>query len=120
MSHGTELMMCGDIVIAGGGARIGQPETNLGIIPGAGTAVLPRLVWRSLAMKMVLTEEPIDAEQALRAGLVADVVPKGTALFAALELSTKLGGRAQRALQAAKAEGVAAFLEKRRPVWPGI
>jgi len=148
---GSELMMCGDIVIAGDGARIGQPETNLGIIPGAGgTAILPRLVGRSLAMKMVLTGETIDAEQALRAGLVADVVPKGNAFHASLELATKLAGRAQGALQAAKArmldsenldlnthllaerrrfvallgsadkaEGVAAFLQKRKPVWSG-
>ncbi|EHJ59466.1 Enoyl-CoA hydratase/isomerase [Novosphingobium pentaromativorans US6-1] len=151
LGAGAELMLCGDIVIAGDGARIGQPETNLGIIPGAGgTAILPRLVGRSLAMKMVLTGEAIDAEQAMRTGLVADVVAKGSALPASLELATKLAGRAQDALQAAKAsildyekldlnahllaerhrfvvllgsadkaEGVTAFLQKRKPVWSG-
>lgn len=149
LGAGAELMMCGDIVIAGDRARIGQPETNLGIMPGAGgTAILPRLVGRSLAMMMVLTGEPIDAARALHAGLVASVVPQGTALAASVELATKLAGRSQGALQAAKAsirdgetldvdahllaerrrfvallgsadkaEGVAAFLEKRAPAW---
>lgn len=149
LGAGAELMMCGDIVIAGDAAKIGQPETNLGIIPGAGgTAILPRLVGRALAMKMVLTGDPIGAEQALQAGLVGEVVPKGMALSTTLDLAGRLAGRAQLALRSAKAsirdaeildvethilaerrrfvallgseekaEGVAAFLEKRKPVW---
>lgn len=148
---GAELMMCGDIAIAGEGAKIGQPETNLGIIPGAGgTAILPRIVGRTMAMKMVLTGEPVTADDALRAGLVGDVVPRGTALSATLDLAIGLAGRPQLALRAAKAsirdaetldvdahllaerrrfvallgsadkqEGVAAFLEKRKPEWSG-
>jgi len=60
LGAGAELMMCADMVVAGSGARIGLPETNLGIMPGAGgTAILPRLVGRAGAMKMVLTGEPI-------------------------------------------------------------
>ena len=80
LGAGMELMLSADLVVASEGARFGQPETNLGIIPGAGgTAILPRLVGRSLAMEMVLTGEPIGAERALSAGLVAKVVPDGEA-----------------------------------------
>lgn len=151
LGAGTELMLCADIVIAGEAAKIGLPETNLGIMPGAGgTVLLPRIVGRALAMKMVLTGEPIDAEQALQAGLIAQVTASGQALSAALILAQKLAGRAPLALQAAKAsireaeqleesvhlvaerkrfiallgsadkaEGIAAFREKRAPVWRG-
>lgn len=151
LGAGTELMVCADIVIAGEAATIGLPETNLGIMPGAGgTVLLPRIVGRAIAMKMVLTGEPIDAEQALHAGLIAQVTASGQALSAALILAQKLAGRAPLALQAAKAsvldaehmdvtahlvaerkrfiallgsadkaEGIAAFREKRAPVWRG-
>ena len=149
LGAGMELMLSADLVVASEGARFGQPETNLGIIPGAGgTAILPRLVGRSLAMEMVLTGEPIGAERALSAGLVAKVVPDGEALAHALDLASKLASRAPGALRAAKAslcqaeelslndqllterkvflglmsgsekaEGIAAFREKRMPNW---
>lgn len=149
LGAGLELMMRCDLVIAGEGARFGQPETNLGIIPGAGgTAILPRLLGLPLAMEMVLTGEPIDADRALGARLIARVVPQGEALAAALELADKLAARAPEALRAAKAslrdtlelpladhllaerrrfvallggaekaEGIAAFREKRKPNW---
>tara|TARA_R110000782_G_scaffold78276_8_gene155383 strand:+ start:38022 stop:38801 length:780 start_codon:yes stop_codon:yes gene_type:complete len=151
LGAGAELMMCADIVVAGDGAKIGQPETNLGIIPGAGgTATLPRIVGRALAMKMVLTGEPVSATEALNAGLVSQVTETGHALSEALALAEKLAGRAPLALRAAKAsirdadmldetahivaererfiallssedkaEGIAAFLEKRQPIWRG-
>ncbi|MFB0872644.1 MULTISPECIES: enoyl-CoA hydratase-related protein [unclassified Sphingobium] len=104
LGAGLELILRTDLVIAGSGARFGQPETNLGIMPGAGgTSILPRLVGRSLAMEMVLTGEPISADRALSAGLVARVVPDATALKSALELASKLASRAPRALRKAKA-----------------
>lgn len=104
LGAGAELMMCADIVVAGDGARIGQPETGLGIIPGAGgTVTLPRLVGRARAMKMVLTGEPLSAAEAQGAGLIADVVEKGQALNAALALAERIAGRAPLALRAAKA-----------------
>jgi enoyl-CoA hydratase len=104
LGAGAELMMCADIVIAGEEARIGLPETNLGIMPGAGgTAILPRLVGRALAMRLVLTGEPIGAAQARDAGLIAEVAPAGEALQAALELASTLAARAPLALAAAKA-----------------
>ncbi|MXP41346.1 2,3-dehydroadipyl-CoA hydratase [Altererythrobacter soli] len=104
LGAGAELMMCADIVVAGEDARIGLPETNLGIMPGAGgTAILPRLVGRALAMRVVLTGEPIGAAQAREAGLIADVVPAGGALEAALDLASTLAARAPLALAAAKA-----------------
>jgi enoyl-CoA hydratase len=104
LGAGAELMMCADIVIAGDDARIGLPETNLAIMPGAGgTAILPRLVGRALAMRMVLTGEPIGADQARDAGLIAGVVPAGEALQAALDLASALAARAPLALAAAKA-----------------
>ncbi|WP_419755978.1 enoyl-CoA hydratase-related protein [Brevundimonas sp.] len=152
LGAGSELMMCCDIVVAGQGAQFGQPETNLGIIPGAGgTATLTRLVGRALAMRMVLTGEPIDAKRALAAGLIAEVAPKGHALERALLLAAKVATRSPLALREAKAsvreadalaesahllserrrflslmaspdkaEGIAAFREKRDPRWKTV
>jgi enoyl-CoA hydratase len=110
LGAGAELMMCCDIVVAGETARIGQPETGLGIMPGAGgTAMLPRLVGPALAMDMVLTGEPIDARRAQAAGLIARVVAQGQATAAAMELATKLAARAPLALRTAKASVKAAL-----------
>ena len=104
LGAGIELMLCADIVVAGEGARFGQPETGLGIIPGAGgTATLTRLVGRALAMRMVLTGEPIDAARALAAGLVAETAPAGEALARAKALAAAIAGRPPLALAAAKA-----------------
>lgn len=110
LGAGNELVMCCDLVVSGQGAKFGQPETNLGIIPGAGgTAVLPRIVGRSTAMKMVLLGEPLTAEAALAAGLVCDVVEDGKALHKALALAEVIAGRAPVAMQQGKAMVRAAF-----------
>lgn len=104
LGAGNELVMCCDLVVAGRSARFGQPETNLGIVPGAGgTATLPRLVGRTRAMKMVLLGEPITAEEAIQAGLVSDVVDDGGALPAALAMAGRIAARAPLAMQQGKA-----------------
>lgn len=104
LGAGNELVMCCDLVVAGHGARFGQPETNLGIIPGAGgTVVLPRLVGRSRAMKMVLLGEALSAAEARDAGLVAEVVDDSKALEHALELAERIAARAPLAMQQGKA-----------------
>lgn len=110
LGAGNELVMCCDLVVAGESAKFGQPETNLGIIPGAGgTAVLPRLVGRSRAMRMVLLGDPLSAAEALQAGLVAQVVEDGQALSVATDLATRIAARAPLAMQQGKAMVRATF-----------
>jgi enoyl-CoA hydratase len=76
LGGGCELAMACDIRLAADTARLGQPEINLGIIPGAGgTQRLPRLVGRGMAMYLNLTGEQIDAAEAFRIGLVERLVP---------------------------------------------
>lgn len=104
LGAGNELVMCCDLVVAGRSAKFGQPETNLGIVPGAGgTATLPRLVGRARAMKMVLLGDPMTAEEAQASGLVNEVVDDGAALTGALELATRIAARAPLAMQQGKA-----------------
>lgn len=104
LGAGAELMLCADIVVASKDARIGLPETNLGIIPGAGgTAILPRRIGLPRAMDMVLTGEAITGIDAWSVGLVARLADSGQAESEALALATKLAGRAPLALRSAKA-----------------
>jgi enoyl-CoA hydratase len=151
LGGGLELALCADIVVAGEGARFGTPEINLGIMPGGGgTQWLPRIVGKSRAMKMVLSGEPIGAEEALAAGLVAELAPAGGATARALELAESIAAKPAFALRIAKdavlkayntgfndglayerrafavllasedkAEGTAAFIEKRKPRFKG-
>lgn len=104
LGAGNELLMCCDLAVAGEGAKFGQPETNLGIIPGAGgTATLPRIVGRMTAMSMVLLGQPIDAATAQRLGLVLEVVETGKALERAEDLAKVIAGRAPLAIRQGKA-----------------
>jgi enoyl-CoA hydratase len=76
LGGGCELAMACDFRIAADTARLGQPEVNLGILPGGGgTQRLPRLVGTGTALKLLFTGELIDAAEALRIGLVDEVVP---------------------------------------------
>ncbi|WP_210766648.1 enoyl-CoA hydratase-related protein [Caenibius tardaugens] len=104
LGAGAELMLCADIVVAARNARIGLPETGLGIMPGAGgTAILPRRTGLPRAMDMVLTGEPVTGETAWSIGLIARLADAGQAGQAALALAKTLSNRAPVALRAAKA-----------------
>jgi enoyl-CoA hydratase len=107
---GHELALLADIIIAGAGATFGQPEINIGILPGDGaTQRLTRVAGKSLAMFMILTGEPIDAATALRAGLVAEVVEKGQALSRALVVAESIARKPPRSAELAKASVLAAY-----------
>jgi enoyl-CoA hydratase len=147
LGGGNELAMMCDIVIAADNARFGQPEINLGIMPGAGgTQRLPRAVGKAKAMDLCLTTRTMDAQEAERAGLVSRVVPLDKLMEEALGVAEKIAGYSlpvvmmlkesiNRAYETTLAEGVlferrlfhsqfaladqkegmAAFLEKRKP-----
>lgn len=103
LGGGCELAMHADILIAGEDARFGQPEINLGIIPGAGgTQRLLRAVGKSLAMQMVLTGEAIDARHALRAGLVSEVTQPEFTVERALQVARVIARKAPLAVRMAK------------------
>lgn len=103
LGGGCELAMHCDMIVASESARFGQPEINLGIMPGAGgTQRLTRAVGKFRAMEMVLTGEMMSARQMLDAGLVNRVVPTELYLEKAVELARVLAGKAPLALQLAK------------------
>ena len=145
---GCELAMACDFRIAAESATFGQPEINLGIIPGfGGTQRLPRLVGESKALEMNLTGDPIDAYEAHRVGLANQVVPDHELFDTALSWARKLSEQAPIAVEEIKKrsaqpdldeglrfegegfarafgsedarEGISAFLTKRRPKFKG-
>ncbi|HEV2059605.1 MAG TPA: enoyl-CoA hydratase-related protein, partial [Solirubrobacteraceae bacterium] len=147
---GCELAMACDVRIAARSASFGQPEVNLGIIPGfGGTRRLPRLVGTARALELNLTGDPISADEAYEIGLVNRVVPDHELHDVARAWARKLGGQAPLAVAAIKRttagdadldegieaekqafgeifvtadarEGIGAFLGKRAPQWSGI
>ncbi len=103
LGGGCELAMACDLRIASEAARFGQPEVNIGIIPGfAGSQRLPRLVGKGRALEMILTGEMIDAAEAWRIGLANKVVPAAELLPTALELARKIAGKGQVAVSLAR------------------
>jgi enoyl-CoA hydratase len=111
LGGGCELAMALDLIVAGTGARFGQPEIGLGVIPGAGgTQRLTRAIGKSKAMRMILTGEPITAIEAERAGLVAIVTEDELVVEDALALAATIATKSPIALRIAK-EAVNAALE---------
>jgi enoyl-CoA hydratase len=103
LGGGCELAMMCDIIIAAESAKFGQPEINLGTIPGAGgTQRLTRAVGKAKAMEMVLTGRMMDAEEAERASLVARVVPTTDLLDDALKLAETIAEKSQPMVALAK------------------
>jgi enoyl-CoA hydratase/3-hydroxyacyl-CoA dehydrogenase len=148
LGGGCELAMACDFRIAAESASFGQPEINLGIIPGfGGTQRLPRLVGEAKALEMNLLGDPISAPQAYEVGLANEVVPDHELFDTALAWGRKLGSQAPVAVEEVKRvsangdldqgieaekggfatafgsedarEGIAAFLGKRKPKWSG-
>jgi len=151
LGGGCELAMSCDFIYASENAKFGQPEINLGIIPGfGGTQRLSRLVGRAKAKELCMTGEMIDARQAQELGLVAKVFPSDQLLTESMKVASALATKGQVALRAIKQvvdrgydvdlksgcaleaqafsvcftsqdarEGVAAFLEKRKPNFQG-
>jgi enoyl-CoA hydratase/carnithine racemase len=96
LGGGLELSMACHMRICSDRARLGQPEINLGIIPGwGGTQRLPRLVGKGKAIEMILTGDMITAQEAYRIGLVNKVVPGGAVLKEAQGLARKIASKSK-------------------------
>ena len=94
LGGGLELAMACHLRISGDRARFGQPEINLGIIPGwGGTQRLPRLIGRAKAIEWILTGDMVTAQEALRLGLVNQVVPQDQVLKAAKDFARKIASK---------------------------
>jgi len=103
LGGGCELAMACDIRIAADTAKLGQPEINLGIIPGyGGTQRLPRLVGKGYAKWLILSGDMISAQEALRIGLVEMVVPAEELMTKARELAHRIARKAPLAVACAK------------------
>lgn len=103
LGGGCELAMACDIRLAAASARFGQPEVNLGILPGAGGSQrLPRLVGKGKAKELLMTGDMIDAAEALRIGLVDRVVPAEELLNEAVALAKKIAAKAPKGVELIK------------------
>lgn len=102
LGGGLELAMCCHIRLAAEGARLGQPEINLGIIPGFGaTQRLSRLIGRSKATELILTGDLISAQEAKALGLLSQVIPPEDLLRQAQGLARKIASKGQLAVRSA-------------------
>ena len=103
LGGGCELAMMCDIILAADTAKFGQPEINLGVIPGiGGTQRLPRAIGKYKAAELVLTGRTMGAEEAERAGLVSRIVPAAELLDEARTLAESIAGKSLPAVYAAK------------------
>ena len=103
LGGGCELAMACDIRIAAESAKFGQPEVNLGVIPGAGgTQRLPRLVSKGKAKELIFTADMITASEAKEIGLVDRIAPKGEAVAEAKNMAKKIMGKGPIAIKNAK------------------
>jgi enoyl-CoA hydratase len=110
LGGGCELAMVCDLVVAAESARFGQPEINLGIIPGGGgTQRLVRAVGKARAMEIILTGRMITAEEAFSAGLITRVVPTELYLTEAIRLAHAISEKPPLAVQFAKESVLKAF-----------
>jgi enoyl-CoA hydratase len=149
LGGGCELAMMCDMILAADTAKFGQPEINLGVLPGSGgTQRLTRAVGKSKAMDMILTARMMDAAEAERANLVSRVFPADQLVAEAIKIAARIAGQSPIAVSMAKQavnrafettlvegvryeralflslfgtpdqrEGMAAFVEKRKPVF---
>jgi enoyl-CoA hydratase len=103
LGGGCELAMACDIRIASDKAKLGQPEVNLGVIPGfAGTQRLARMVGTAKAKELIFTADMIDAQTALSIGLVNQVVPLENLMNAVMEMAKKIASKGPIAIKLAK------------------
>ncbi|WP_194903844.1 enoyl-CoA hydratase/isomerase family protein [Catenulispora rubra] len=103
LGGGLELALCADYRVLAEDAILGQPEVQLGIMPGSGgTQRLARLIGPSRAKNLLMTGRRVGAEEALRLGLADEVVPAGSAYDAALRYARKLAEGSSAALEAIK------------------
>lgn len=110
LGGGCELAMMTDMIIAGPKSKFGQPEINLGVIPGmGGSQRLTRAVGKAKAMDMVLTGRMIDGEEAERAGLVARLVEDDTVFDTAMEIAQTIASKSRPVVMIAKDAVNAAF-----------
>jgi enoyl-CoA hydratase len=103
LGAGCEVALSCDMIVASDSAKLGQPEINIGVIPGAGgTQRLVRVVGKVIAMEMILNNRTLSAQEALQHGLVNRVVPVSEYLDEALKLAEEIAARAPLAVRAAK------------------
>jgi enoyl-CoA hydratase len=146
VAGGLELALACDIRVCSSTARLGVPEVARGLVGNFAATILPRLIPASAAHEILFTAQPIDAETALRVGLVSQVVQPDEVLTTALAVAAKITANAPMAVRRTKAraragsmlsvenayrlelgpdprdsrdrrEGIAAFVEKRKPNW---
>ncbi len=114
LGGGCELAMCCHFRIASDNAKFGQPEVNLGLIPGyGGTQRLVQLIGKGRAIEMMISGNPIDAQTALQYGLVNAVVPQEELLQKAIDILTNINSKAPLAIAKCIEAANAVFNEKR-------